>query len=98
MALKFILSICVVLIHLKGHVAGSSVDVEDCMWVVDLYPEEAKGFAEVDATQEELKVAIESISKTVLDSRGNATKQDLANLKARVTSRLTECFEIRKVN
>ena len=80
MALKFILSICV-LMHLKGHVAGSSVDVEDCMWVVDLYPEEAKGFAEVDATKADLELAIESIAK---HSRSKAKE-------------LTQCYEIRKV-
>ena len=58
MALKFILSICV-LMHLKGHVAGSSVDVEDCMVVVDQFSEElAKGFAEVNATKETLDFAI----------------------------------------
>ena len=32
------------------------------MQIVDLYPEEAKGFAEVDATKEDLKLAIESIA------------------------------------
>ena len=78
MALKFILSICV-LIHLKGHVA--SVDVEDCMRFFMRFPEEAKGFAEVDATKENLEVAIESIAK---HSQSKAKE-------------LTQCYEIRKV-
>ena len=60
MALKFILSICV-LMHLIGHVA--SVDVEDCMQTVIRFPYEAKGFAEVDATKKDLELAIESIAK-----------------------------------
>ena len=72
--------------------------VKGCMGFAKHFPEEAKGFAEVDATQEKLKVAIESISKTVLDSRGNMTEQDPANVKAEVTSWLTQCFDIRKVN
>ena len=70
------------------------------MQIVELSPKEAKGFAEVDATQVELEVAIESIAKDELDSRGNITgftEQDGADLRARVTSRLTQCYEIRKV-
>ena len=100
MALKFILSICV-LMHLKGHVAGSSVDVEDCMVVVGQFPEElTKGFAEVNATKESLDLAIESISPiwNYGDYDGNMTEQDPADVKAEVTSRLTACFNIRKVN
>ena len=61
MALKFVLSICV-LMHLIGHVA--SVDVEDCMQTVIRFPYEAKGFAEVDATKKDLELAIESLAKT----------------------------------
>ena len=71
--------------------------VERCMRVVKKFPEEAKGFAEVDATQKELKVTIESIAKTVLDSRGNMREHDPADVKAEVTSWLTQCFEFRKV-
>ena len=81
MALKFILSICL-LMHLIVHVA--SVDVEDCMKIVRRFPKEAKGFAEVDATQEELKVAIDSIAKHFWS-------------KAKLKKLLTQCFEIRKV-
>ena len=92
MALKLILSICV-LLHLKGHVAGSSLDVEDCMRVVHQYPEEAKGFAEVNATKESLDLAIESIAKHYLDSRGIKTEHD-PDYNSDV---LTQCFEIRKV-
>ena len=67
------------------------------MKTVRQFPEEAEDFAEVDATQEELKVAIESIAKHFLDSKGNITEQAWVDLKARVTSWLTQCFEIRKV-
>ena len=80
MALKFILSICV-LMHLIVHVASESVDVEDCMRFFMRFPEEAKGFAEVDATKENLEVAIESIAK---HSQSKAKE-------------LTQCYEIRKV-
>ena len=95
MVLKFILSICV-LMHLIGHVA--SVDVEDCMGFVESFPEEAKGFAEVDATQVELEVAIESIAKDELDSLGNISEGYRAHVKAEIRSQLTQCFDIRKVN
>ena len=79
-------------------VASSRKLLRNCIETVRRFPEEAKGFAEVDATQEKLKVAIESIiAKTVLDSRGNTTKQDRVDLKARVTSQLTQCYDIRKV-
>ena len=97
MALKFILSICV-LMCLIGQVASSRRSerlLKRCMQTVRRFPYEAKGFAEVDATKKDLEVAIESIiAKTLLYSRGKTTKQDL---KARFTSRLTRCFEIRKV-
>ena len=94
MALKFILSISV-LMHIIGHVA--SVDVEDCMWYVHAFPEEAKDFAEVAATQEEMKVAIDSIAKQYLDSWNIKKEQYWAKVKASVISKLTQCFEIRKV-
>ena len=113
MALKFILSICV-LMHLIGQVASSRTLLSQCSYIFHQFTEEAKGFAEVDATQDELEVAIESIAKNVWDSRGNMiiksiakyfldfhgniTELDQADLKARVTSRLTQCFNIRKVN
>ena len=61
--------------------AGSSVEVEDCMGVAKHFPEEAKGFAEVDATKADLELAIESIAK---HSRSKAKE-------------LTQCYEIRKV-
>ena len=96
MALKFIFSICV-LTHLIGHVAGSSVEVEDCMELVYFYPEEAKGFAEVDATKEDLKEAIESITPIWDSNRNMTSEQDRAEVKAEVTSILTHCFEIRQV-
>ena len=98
MALKFIFSICV-LMHLKGYVASSSLalDVEDyCIGIVKKYPEEAKGFAEEDATHEDLKVAIESITP-MWNSDENTTEQDRADVKAEVTVELTQCFDIRKV-
>ena len=96
MALKLILSICV-LLHLKGHVASSSLDVEDyCIGIVKKYPEEAKGFAEEDATQEDLEGAIESITP-MWNSDENSTEQDWADVKAEVTVELTQCFDIRKV-
>ena len=95
MALKFVLSICV-LMHLKGHVASSSVDVEDCMEFVKKYPEEAKGFAVEDATQENLEAAIESITP-IWNSDDNKTEQDWGDVKAEVTDELTQCFEIRNV-
>ena len=79
MALNFVLSICV-LMHLIGQVARSSI-IRDCMIIVFSYPEEAKGFAEVDATKVDLELAIESIAK---HSRSKAKE-------------LTQCYEIRKV-
>ena len=51
------------------------------MQTVESFPKEAKGFAEVDATKEDLKGAIESIAK---HSRYKAKE-------------LTQCYEIRKV-
>ena len=95
MALKLILSICV-LMHLIGHVASVNVE-DDCMWYVRSYPEEAKDFAEVAATQEEMKVAIDSIAKQYLDSWNIKKEQYRAKVKASVISKLTQCFEIRKV-
>ena len=96
MALKFILSICV-LMHLIVHVASESVDVEDCMRFFMRFPEEAKGFAEVDATKEDLKEAIESITPIWDSNRNMTSEQDRAEVKAEVTSILTHCFEIRQV-
>ena len=75
------------LTHLIGHVA--SVDVEDCMGFVESFPEEAKGFAEVDATQEDLEKAIESIAKH-WKWKVKPKEKKLKNL-------LTQCFVFRKV-
>ena len=61
------------------------------------FPEEAKGFTEVDATKEDLKVAIESITPLWDSNRNMTSEQDRAEVKAEVTSILTHCFEIRKV-
>ena len=120
MELKFIFSLFV-LLHLKECVFGCiGCDVEpivrqvdDCMEFVRRYPEEAKGFSEKDATQKDLKVAIESITEAIWkDSLWSASGPvkvlihrigDLsshftkAELEAEVTSDLTQCYEIRKV-
>ena len=83
MVLKFILSICV-LMCLIGQVASSRRSeklLKRCMKTVRRFPEEAKGFAEVDATKKDLELAIESIAK---HSRSKAKE-------------LTQCYEIRKV-
>ena len=49
------------------------------------YPKQAKGFADINATQKDLERAIDSITTNV-----NLTK-------AAIKSQLTHCFEIRKV-
>ena len=95
MELEFVSSICV-LMHSIGHVA--SVDVKYCMGYVRSYPKEAKDFAEVAATKEDLDVAIGSIAKDELDSLGNITEGYRAHVKASIRSQLTQCFDIRKVN
>ena len=99
MELKFIFSI-IVLLHLRMCVSGSSVDVEHCIGIVQRYPEAAKGFAE-DATQEELEVAIGSITKAFKNSDDSSMRDHdyfgWAEDESRITSDLTRCYEIRKV-
>ena len=79
MALKFVLFI-VVLMHLKICVSGISPAV--CMGYVNKYSEVAEGFAEENATKENLEVTINTIK--------NAAKKDMRYL-------LTQCYKIRKV-
>ena len=93
MELKFIFSIFV-LLHLRICVSGSSVGVEDCLGIVQWYPEGAKGFAE-DATQEELEVAIGSITKAFKNSDDSSIRSN--HYESRITFALTQCYEIRKV-
>ena len=80
--------------------------VDDCMIFVRKFPEEAKGFSEKDATQKDLKVAIESITEAIWNNHGIIViKNHLelffgntkAEVEAEVTSELTQCYEIRKV-
>ena len=70
------------------------------MEIVHSYPEEAKGFAE-DATQEELEVAIGSITKAFKNSDDSSMRDDdyfdWAEDESRITVDLTRCYEIRKV-
>ena len=54
------------------------------------FPEGAKGFAEVDATQKDLEVAIESMTQVWDYDYDGLTEQDMAD-------ELTQCFKIRKV-
>ena len=52
--------------------------IASCILYVDNYPEEAKGFAEGDATQKTLIVAIASISKAIHnDSKRYPLKYDM---------------------
>ena len=101
MELKFIFSIIVLLqLHLRICVSGSSVDVEHCMAIAYDYPEEAKNFAEEDATQEDLELAIASITKAFRNSDSDNSSMrdfDWAEDESRITSDLTKCYEIRKV-
>ena len=69
------------LMHFKRCVASDN----DCLDMMKQYPEQAKGFAEINATQKDLERAIDSITTNV-----NLTK-------AAIKSQLTYCFEIRKV-
>ena len=72
------------------------------MEIVHSYPEEAKGFAE-DATQEELEVAISSITNAFRNSDDSSMRYRYhdyfgwAEDESRITSDLTRCYEIRKV-
>ena len=69
------------------------------MLFVKLYPLEAKGFGEEDAKQEDLEVAISSISKAFWNS--NITNPNFilnqSVVESIITSELTQCYEIRKV-
>ena len=73
------------------------------MNLVHRYPKDAKGFAEEDATQEELELAIASITKAFRNSDSdnssvrNVYYFDWAEDESRITSDLTKCYEIRKV-
>ena len=57
---------------------------DDCLALVEQYPKQAKGFAEIEATHKDLERAIDSILS-------------LNRTKAAIESKLTHCFEIRKV-
>ena len=60
------------------------------MQTVESFPKEAKGFAEVDATPEDLEEAIESMTQVWDYDYDGLTEQDMAD-------ELTQCFKIRKV-
>ena len=94
MELKFIFSIFV-LLHLRICVSGSRPVVEDCMNLVYHYPKDAKGFAEEDATQEDLELAIASITKAFRNS--DSDNSSMRDDESRITFALTQCYEIRKV-
>ena len=77
---------------LIGQVASSRRSerlLKRCMMTVSRFPYEAKGFAEVDATQEDLEVAIESIAKH--------WKWKVKPKEKQLKQLLTQCFEFRKV-
>ena len=113
MELKFIFYLFV-LLHLKTCVSRRSNPVELCMyksrkgrqvtrcmdWIL-AYPEEAKYFADEAATQEDLGVAIEYITKAFWNSKLPNSKlfnqAEVESFIPFITSGLTECFEIRKV-
>ena len=112
MELKFIFSLFV-LLHLKTCVSRSSNPVELCMkyrtsrhvrrcmnWIL-AYPEEAKYFADEAATQEDLGVAIEYITKAFWNSKLPNSKLlnqvEVESFIPHITSGLTQCFKIRKV-
>ena len=71
-----------------------------CTRIIRSYPEEAKVFAE-DATQEELEVAIGSITKAFKNSDDSSMRDHdyfgWAEDESRITFALTQCYEIRKV-
>ena len=56
-----------------------------------VYPEQARNFAEEDATQEDLGVAINYILRDVWKTNSSAAWQPY------ITSELTKCYGIRKV-
>ena len=96
MELKFIFSLFV-LLHLRICVSGFGV--RDCLLYVDLYPEEAEGFAEVDASKKDLKVAIDAITEAKWNNLSrqpgfNITK---AEVEDGVAKDLTRCYILRKV-
>ena len=94
MELKFIFSFIVIL-HLRiGVVSGASV--EDCIGFVYLYPEEAKGFADEDATQKNLEVAIRSIIKAYWKWK-EYDYSNRAEKESDITTQLKQCYGIRKV-
>ena len=94
MALKFVLSI-VVLMNLKICVSG--IHPSHCMLsYVNQYPEVAALFAEENATEKDLKVAIDIIKKAVKDTDSKKTKHILGRTDI-ITTDLTQCYGIRKV-
>ena len=116
MELKFIFSLFV-LLHLKTCVSRSSNPVELCMksltsqykpynirrcmnWIL-AYPEAAKNFADQDAMQEDLGVAIEYITKAFWNSKLPNSKLlnqvEVESFIPFITSGLTQCFKIRNV-
>ena len=116
MELKFIFSLFV-LLHLKTCVSRSSNRVELCMkilnspykpynirrcmnWIL-AYPEAAKNFADQDAMQEDLGVAIEYITKAFWNSKLPNSKLlnqvEVESFIPFITSGLTQCFKIRNV-
>ena len=72
--------------------SGWSVGVGQCMKIVKRNPVEAKGFAEEDATKEDLEAAIDSIS---INSRNK--NKFKPGFKAGLKSRLKKCYGFRKV-
>ena len=95
MELKFLFSIFV-LLNLKTCVSGSSVGVNDCMYYVNHYPEEAKGFADEDATQKNLELAIHSVIKAFWKWK-EYDYSNRAQDESNITTQLKQCYGIRKV-
>ena len=60
-----------------------------------MYIKKAKGFAEANATQEDLELAINTITKAVKSFDSRMTEHNQAE--ADMRSDLTQCFGIRKV-
>ena len=102
MALKFVFSV-IVLMNLKICVTGlvlspgSDIDLPRlCMAYVNHYHKVAEGFADEDATEKDLEVAIRSIIKAYwkwkeYDYSNRAWKE------SEITTHLKQCYGIRKV-
>ena len=72
-----------------------------CTRIEKSYPEEAKGFADEDAKQEDLDLAIDSITKAFWNPDDSSLRDydyfDWAEDESRITADLTQCYEARKV-